>query len=332
MKNSRASVQLFIATLILASLAYSSEKKLAQTGFQFLSVITDARAAAMAGAVTTVEMGSGSLFFNPAGMARTSGFIDITASQNYWIADITHNSATVALNPFKNRYGVLGLSLQYVDYGKMQGTLASFNEQGYTDTEIYNPTAFAIGIGYALSLSNQFSVGGQVKYAGQQLGRSIIAFEKTDSVGVKKNRAFATAFDFGTIFKTGFKSLVFGMSIRNFSNEIAFEEENFQLPLTFSMGIFMNVFDFFPGFGSNQTLYTSIDAAHPRSYPEYINLGIEYGLNRILFFRYGLMQNRDERASNFGVGIQYAGLAVDYAYTPFGIFDEVQRFTIRFSP
>ena len=42
--------------------------KLAQTGFQFLSVSSDARLAA--DAMTTLKNGSASLFFNPAGLSK----------------------------------------------------------------------------------------------------------------------------------------------------------------------------------------------------------------------------------------------------------------------
>jgi hypothetical protein len=37
------------------------------------------------------------------------------------------------------------------------------------------------------------------------------------------------------------------------------------------------------------TLMCSIDAAHPRSYPEYINVGFEYKFKNFLSARYGYM-------------------------------------------
>ncbi|HDQ45616.1 MAG TPA: hypothetical protein ENN17_09015, partial [bacterium] len=52
--------------LLCVSTGFAQNKKLAQTGFQFLSVVSDARGSAMAEALTSLETGSSALFFNPA--------------------------------------------------------------------------------------------------------------------------------------------------------------------------------------------------------------------------------------------------------------------------
>jgi hypothetical protein len=139
------------------------------------------------------------------------------------------------------------------------------------------------------------------------------------------------AFDFGTQFKTGFKSLVFGMSVRNFSKEIKYVEEGFQLPLVFNLGISMNVLDFLEESPQNQSLYVSIDAGHYRSHPEQVKVGLDYRLLEVLSLRGGYVSNNDESGFSYGIGISYFGLTFDYSYTPFGIFDNVQRMTARFT-
>ncbi|HDQ44820.1 MAG TPA: DUF3308 domain-containing protein, partial [bacterium] len=55
-----------ILTMMTASVYSQKNQKLAQTGFQFLSVVSDARGSAMAEALTSLETGSSALFFNPA--------------------------------------------------------------------------------------------------------------------------------------------------------------------------------------------------------------------------------------------------------------------------
>ncbi|MCK4716951.1 MAG: PorV/PorQ family protein, partial [Candidatus Marinimicrobia bacterium] len=293
MRKVITSTILISAILCFSTLTYGGKyKKLAQTGLQYLSVETDARATAMAGAMTTVCNGSASLFANPATLALMNGMIDATFSQNSWIADIKHNMVSAAYRPLDGKFGVVGVSMISVDYGKMQGTMAWPNDQGYIDTEMFNPTALAVGVGYAKSLSSQFAIGGHLKYAGQQLGKSIVEIE--DSLAVRKYKVFAPAFDFGTHFKTGWKSVAFGMSVRNFSSEIKYENEGFQLPLTFQFGVSMDLIDFVPEMLELHKLICSIDAAHPRSYPEYINVGLEYAFKDLLAIRYGYMGNRDE--------------------------------------
>ncbi|MCD6100713.1 MAG: DUF3308 domain-containing protein, partial [Candidatus Marinimicrobia bacterium] len=61
---------LVILSIVLMLVPLYSQKKLAQTGFQFLSVVSDARGGSMADAMTALELGSRGLFFNPAGMSR----------------------------------------------------------------------------------------------------------------------------------------------------------------------------------------------------------------------------------------------------------------------
>ena len=85
--------------LLVFSSSLMAEQKLAQTGFQFLSVAAEAKGGAMANAMTSIEMNSGALFFNPAAMARMQGTFSLSATQNNWIADITHNSFSMAINP-----------------------------------------------------------------------------------------------------------------------------------------------------------------------------------------------------------------------------------------
>lgn len=321
----------------------AGNSKLAQTGFQFLSVVSDARAASLAGAMTSLQTASSALFFNPAGMAEMVNFIDGTASINHWIADIQHNTFSLALNPWNGRFGVIGFSFQNVNYGDLYGTVVNKTlPAGYEDTGIFHIGAEAIGAGYAKKLTNKFSVGGQVRWVHQDLGKSRVPFITTqyDSAGIAyldtsskvvDNNLSPLAFDFGTQFKTGFKSLIFGMAVRNFSRELKYEEEGFQIPLVLALGISMDLMDFFENKKLDQSLVLSIDANHYRSHAEQINIGLDYNLMQMLFLRTGYTSNTDENGFSFGLGIARFGLKFDYAYTPYGIFDHVQRMTIRFS-
>lgn len=321
---------IIILTLILAlTPPLFPRKKLAQTGFKFLSVTSDARGGALGDAMTTLESGSSALFFNPAGMARLNGRFEATFSMNKWIADINHNAFSLAFSPATGRYGVFGLSFMNVDYGKLIGTMVWGSESGFVETGTFHPTAFAVGFGYAKALTDKFAVGGQVRVASQDLGNSFVVVG-TDSLSVKHNLAAATSFDFGTTFRTGFKSLVFGMSLRNFSNEITYEREGFQLPLTFRIGLSMNVLDLANIPANKMSCLVSVDAVHPRDYPEQVMLGLEYNLMQMFSLRAGYVSPSDEHKLSLGFGVRFMGATVDYAYTPFGVFDNVQRITLRF--
>jgi hypothetical protein len=78
-------------------------------------------------------------------------------------------------------------------------------------------------------------------------------------------------------------------------------------------------------------LNASIDASHYRDHPEQLKIGLEYRVMNVLSLRGGYITNNDEYGTAFGVGVSKFGLEVDYAYTPFGVFNKVQRLTARFS-
>lgn len=344
MKNNLHSIVIISLLGYLFNTGIAQEnQKLAQSGFQFLSVVSDARAAALAEAMTSLQFGSSSLFFNPAGMAEMTGIADATASINQWIADIKHYSFSLAVSPFDGDYGVIGFSVQNIDYGDFYGTRVNLSSpQGYDDTGIFSLNALAVGIGYAKRLTDRFSIGGQVRWVHQDLGESMIASNTYTNISGSRyadtsfvdNELSPFVFDFGTQFKTGLKSLVFGMSVRNFSAEYKYAEEGIQAPLVFTMGISMNVMDLAGELPFDQSLYVSVDASHHRDHPEQVKIGLEYQILKALSLRggYASTSTIDEYSGfSFGVGLSQFGFSFDYSYTPFGVFDKVQRFTARFS-
>lgn len=335
----KTSIKFLITSLTLIftiNLVFAQQKqKLAQSGFQFLSVVSDAHASAMGEAMTSLQFGSSSLFFNPAGMSNMQTFVDVSASANKWIADINHYTLSVAINPYNGNYGVIGFTIQSVDYGEFYGTRVNKTSPfGYDDVGIFKLSAIAIGIGYAKQLSDKFSVGGQIRWVHQDLGESIIPVINVglDTTEQKvTNKLSPLVFDFGTQYRTGFKSLVFGMSVRNFSSEVKYAKEGFQAPLVFTLGISMNLLDLINELPYNQSLYLSIDASHHRDHPEQIKVGIDYKIFNAFSIRVGYMSNNFESGITYGIGVSKYGFTFDYSYTPFGVFDKVQRFTARFS-
>jgi hypothetical protein len=191
-----------------------------------------------------------------------------------------------------------------------------------------------IGLGYARALSDKFAVGGVIKWVHQNLGDGAIELGATTADDlIKTNIAEIFAFDFGMIYKTGFKSLQFGVVIKNFSKEARFIDEGFQLPLTFKIGASMNVMDLTDFDKETHQVLLSIEAEHPRDYTERVRVGCEYTFMKMLALRAGFVSHADEQKFSYGVGLQKdlgpLGVGVDYAYTPFGVFDKVHTFAMR---
>jgi hypothetical protein len=340
-------IGLIIAVVIVltggCTVGSPAQTKLAQTGFNFLSVGTDARATGMGEAFATIEGGSASLFYNPAGLARMTTIVDVSMSHMKWIADINYLAGSVAFCPYEGRYGVVGISFMTIDYGEFKFTQVAPTEQGYIDLDGWPmPRAYVIGLGYGRALSDQFSVGGQIKYARQDLGQSVVPITSTVTVAGGGTRLDTTydvrdyakgilAFDFGTLFKTGLKSLAFGVAVTNFAQEVKYERESFQLPLSFKIGLSMNLFDLVPGIGEDHSFFASVDAVHPRSYEEYLNIGGEYVFSKAIALRVGYISGHQDYDLTAGIGVQQAGIAVDYSFMPHRIFENIHRLSVKFA-
>ncbi|GAB6282697.1 MAG: hypothetical protein STSR0008_14430 [Ignavibacterium sp.] len=335
-KNTILYLVFCIVLVFLQNNSFPQErKKLAQTGFKFLSVTTDARISGMGEAITSVKGNSNALLYNPAVMSSFDGLFDVSFGNTSWIADIDYIYGTLAFSPFNGDYGVFGLSLVAVDYGVFNGTIVAPIDDGYIDVGGYEPKAYSIGLGYAKSLSQKFSVGGQIKYVKQSLGNNILGIDESSNPVINKYEEDAFAVDFGILYHTGFKSLDFAMSVRNFSTDRKYISENFELPLTFKMGISMNVFDLTNIDKNSHSLLVSVDASHPRDYKEQIFFGGEYTFLNTLSLRGGYSFPNDEKDISLGAGLKQKFsdflFAIDYAYTSFGIFDNVHRISVNFN-
>jgi hypothetical protein len=312
-----------LSTLFLVPIHSFAIKKVGQTGLQFLKVGVGARPAAMGEAFTMVGNDANAIFYNPAGIAKMPSKFDIFASMTNWIAGIKYNAVGLVING--GNLGNFGISIISPKYPTIIGTRVANNDKGYEETGDIEPTAFSSGIAYARALTDKFTVGGQIKYASQSLGSNLFV----DS-SVVKNQVSGLAYDFGTIFYPGFKSFRLGMTISNFSAQFKYQETAFQLPLTFKIGFAMDVLDFW-GDHTGNSLVLCFDAIHPRDYTERIHIGGEYWFKDLMAIRAGYKFNYDEEGLTAGIGFKYYGIKLDYAYSDFGVFNAVSRFTIGMS-
>ena len=330
----RLTLIIVIGLLLLLNMQlFGQQQKLAQAGMKFLQISLDARASALANSVTSIENNSTAMFYNPASMARIPRTLDVSAGQVNWIADIDYVYGSIAVKPARGHYGTIGVSVVGVSYGIFRGTHIADNDLGYVDTGNFSPDAFLLGLGYAKALTDKFSIGGNAKYVHQNLGSVAETLYDRGAIGSKKYSKSVYAFDFGILYHTGYKSLNFGMCVRNFSEEVEYIEEGFQLPLTFRVGVSMNVLDIWNVSPATHAFQFSVDAVHNRDYDEQVALGGEYLWNKILALRAGYIFPTDEEGLSLGIGLltemNESILAVDYSYTSFGIFDDVQRLTLR---
>ena len=346
MKNTTYLIlSIFLVLLIIFNVpAQAAMVKVGQTGAQFLKIDASARAVGMGSAYIMLGRDASAVFYNPACLDLMEQKYDFFANRTQWVADISYYHMSLA-GKLPNNMGTVALSSIFADYGYIEGTLPvakSINPKGYIETGDIDCGSYAFGLTYSKQINSKFTIGGQLKYIGQNLGWTYDEKESSGNGTVlnddKINNSFGFAYDFGTIYYPGWKSFRFGMSIRNFSQEFDFDvgypgsEENegrYELPLTFIMGAAIDLMDFVKI--SNQSLILAIDAIHPRDYTERMHIGAEYWYNDKVALRGGYKFNYDEESITFGGGIKIMGVKVDYAYSALKTFDSVNRFSIGYS-
>lgn len=320
---------LFIALIMPWANNTQALEKFGQTGFKFLDVGISARAEAMSGAFTMTGNDANAMFYNPAGLSRMESQLQVVTHRVQWIADIMLNVAGVAYN-FEN-IGVFGASFGMVDYGELIGTVIAPTEQGYRETGNLDVGSYFVGLAYSRQLTDKFFIGGQIKYAHENLGQAdLSAYENPEQIA--DNKLGAMAYDFGTMYCTGIKSLRLGMSIRNFSQEVKYIDTGFQLPLTFKIGAAMDILDAFYGAHEDHSLNIAFDASHPRDFSERINFGAEYWYKDMVALRGGYSFNHDVSNLSGGIGIEQdiggVRILIDYSFTNNEYFDGVNRFSL----
>jgi len=195
---------------------------------------------------------------------------------------------------------VFGLAFQYADYGKIGGDDPCEQLSGFLDIGTIKPNAYSVGLGYARALTDKFSVGGNVKYVRQDLGVGTTEASYIGGAGSvtgatldgqNKNALDVVAFDFGLIYQTGYKSLNIGMSVRNFAREVKYQKESFQLPSDVPDRRLYECPRLYRTSIRNQhSLLVTVDAEHPRDFPEQMKVGLEYVFMDLVAARIGYGQ------------------------------------------
>ena len=310
-------------------------KKLAQSTMTFLNIDIGARAVGMGGASTCMDNDISALFWNPAGAAKIKGGV-LSLNHSQWIADMKQYGLAVAYGTVNN--GTFGGTLLLMDNGSIERTIPDPTQpRGFFSDGTFTVSQWAAGLTYGRQLTDKFSVGGQVKYVFQDLGNTVIAITAEDTEGADvKNSKSTMAFDFGTLYYFGFKDLRIGMTLRNFGRPVKYSFESFNLPITFKIGLAMNILSLFPDWQDNG-FQLSMDAVIPYDQSEKLHFGGEYLFKNLLAIRMGFRSNTDTGAFSAGFGLSpgaFKGinLMIDYAYSEVDdAFNAVHRFSFGFT-
>ena len=335
MKKNKLLILIAVIAVMLFSLQGYAQgvDKIAQTGMKWLDIPIGARPASLGNAYMAGSPDASSVFWNPAAVALVPG-THVFLTQTQWIADI--NVMAAAASYEAEGIGTFGVHFMNVSWGTINATQFTGEASLYETKGTFEPQDFAIGITYAKQVSAKFSVGVNMRYIHENLMGDFVgaegSFASPEEVRAEMD---IIAFDLATLFYTGYNDLRFGVSVKNLSQEKAYRFETFPLPLTFTFGLAMDVMQaYFVEPGSANSLTLLVDMIHPRDFSERVNIGLEYGYDKMFFLRGGYKTNHDEQGMTLGAGIDVNIsdflLGVDYSYLDFGNFDAVHIFSFDF--
>jgi hypothetical protein len=306
-------------------------QKVGTTSLQFLKVMPTARATAMGDAFASIASGADAAFWNPAGLGRTE-HAEVASTLTSWIFDT--KLVALAYDLPMGTLGNLGFQFQYVDYGTIQETRADmpdliispdgsqFYNSGLTGRS-FTPYSYLVGLSYAQTLTDKFTVGGTVKYAMESLWTdNVITMVNsvTGEVSTFKTYAEAVLFDFGMIYNTGFRSVQIGVSAQNFGPQVTFASKEHPAPFAFRLGISANMFgkEGLMFQDDMNRLTVAYDLFQPNDYVQQMHIGAEYSFSELVALRGGYKVDYDSEGFTYGFGVRLdqAGwpVSVDYSY------------------
>jgi hypothetical protein len=287
-------------------------KKTATAGFVFLEIPVTARSASLGeSSVALSDLGSSSVFSNPAGLGFGEKKHSFSASYSPWIADIKHYAASYSI---QTDFGVIGLGAVALDYGTMPKT--KNKGQTYEVLGDFTANAMALSLSFSRLLTEKFSFGVTVKYVKE---------------GIDGYTADNVLFDGGILYHTGFKSLRIGASIQNFGVETKFINDPFKMPSVLKLGLAAEVFG---DMKSDYRVTAVVEALHPNDGDERMNTGLEFGWKNLVYLRGGYKFFYDEETYSFGIGINPSAVipaSVDFSFADYGRLGNILRFTLNLS-
>ena len=332
-------VTLSVCCSLVIAQGSSGVSKRGTTAAPFLSIPQGARALGMGGAFVATASDVSAMYWNPAGIADLTGF-NFIFDHTYWIADIKYEylGATIGMGSF----GTLGVNVTASNIGDMKVT--TIDQQDGTG-EIFTVSDIAVGLTYALKLTEDFCIGFNPKFIRQSIW---------------KMSATAFALDLGVKYRTPFQGITLGMSVTNFGTKMQMRGNNalvqydpdpynsgnngripaelstdeWDLPLNFRVGIAYDL-----PLGDIGKMTFAADAMHPSDNYESVNLGGEYVFDDVLYIRGGmksLFMKDSEEGLTLGVGVKQLvmgnlQLSLDYAYQNFSRLKNAQKISLGVS-
>ena len=332
--NKNKYLLILLVVCVFASVPLAQTLKTGTTSAQILKINVGPRAIGMGGGFTSIADDITSVYWNPSGTANIQSN-EVYFNHSNLYMDISNDFAAISTNV--SGFGSIGAFVSVLSVDEM---LVRTVEQPEGTGEYFDYGSIVVGLNYSRFLTENFSIGFNAKYINESIWNM---------------SATGFAIDIGTLYKIPvLNELRIAASVSNFGTKMQLagrdvteivpagaggfyfvnsylEFDEFDLQLLFRFGISADVIK-----EGTSRLTAAVDAIHPNDHTEYINSGLEYAWNEIIFIRAGynsLFEEDSEKGLTFGFGLNYRivdmiKVKLDYAYQDFGRLTEVHYFSV----
>lgn len=293
------------------------------SGFPFLKIGVNPRAAAMGESFIAISDDASSLYWNPAASVRMKSN-EVMFAHTLWFADVQHSYGAYVHHLSES--DAIGASVIALTTADMERTTVL---QPKGDGSFFSYRDLAVGITYSRAMTDQFSFGVTGKYVHETLAELTMQTFLVDLgayyyTGYANSRFAFVLTNFGGTAKPSGSVQVYGLGVVN-----SFQE--FSPPTVFRLSFAIEPFQ-----TEEHRVTTSIQLNHPNDNAENLAFGIEYAWTEMLFLRTGYKLNVEEQnLPSFGIGVKvptgFTDVTFDYASSSYGVLGTAHRFSVAFS-
>ena len=307
MINKTSGKQFLITMLVFTALFQAAVSSAGEyqgvSTFKFLKIDVGARPAAMGGAFAAVADDASANFYNPAGLALLKKK-ELLAMHNMWFQGINHEYLAAVI---PSRKFSVGIDANYLSAGELEKR----NYLGIL-TGNFNPFSYSVGLAAGLSLSDKFKAGIKIKY-----------IEET----IFSSRAASAALDAGILYKS--RSFSAGVAVLNIGPPLKYSEEDADYQdMKYRLGIAFKPYIY--AFSIKNSLVLSLEAQGSIERAPYLCGGFELNLlKEMISLRAGYNPEKVYNTGlTLGAGINLKFVRIDYAYIPYELLGNTQRFSV----
>ncbi len=295
----------WIVFLLAAGAGWAQETVFAVSGQSKALENTDSfpRAAAMGSAFVGVADDASALFLNPAGL----GFLNqgqLALNSDFWLVNTVEETLLLGLPPGKA--GGWAAAVHYLDYGTFDG-----RDPSGAPTASYGADRLGLNAGWGMEVLGGLALGVAVK---------------GDQTQLAGTTSTSLAVDLGALWRN-----LDGFGVGGSFNNIGLASPSGSSEAAVNLGA-----SYRARLDADNSVLAAVSGTWEPNAVDYWHVGMEYGLDRVLFLRAGWEQPLSDSALSgltgftAGVGVDLAGFRFDYAFLPYGDLGASHRISLGY--